>query len=68
MNHERRILLDGCADGVWKAGLGEGHGNAAVGDVASGAEQSLIGERGQQFVQIGFSIEIERWRLAPEAA
>ncbi len=39
MDHERLLLLDGCADLVGKCRLREGDGHAAVGDVAGGVEQ-----------------------------
>ena len=51
MDHERLILLDGCADALGKCSLGQGYGDAAVGDVAGGTEQLALGEHGQQLVQ-----------------
>ena len=68
MNHQRLILLDGGADALWECGLGQGNGDAAVGDVARGVEQLALGQHGKQRVQIGFGVEIERRRLAPDAA
>ena len=53
---------------LWECGLRERHGNAAVGDVARGADELAPGEHGQQIVQAGLGVEIERGRLAPQAA
>jgi hypothetical protein len=62
------ILLDGGADSFGKGGLRQGNSDAAVGDVAGGAKQLALGQDGQQRVQIGFGVEIERRRLCPRAA
>ena len=62
------VLFDGRADADGECGLGEGNGDAAVRDVAGGVNQLALGQDGEQGVEIGFGIEIERRRLAPDAA
>ena len=69
MRHQRRILLDGCADAFGECGLRQGDGDAAVGDVARGTDAACaIGQHGQQLCRSGLGLEIERRRRAPEAA
>ena len=68
MNHEGLVLLDGSADILWKSGLGQGYREAAVREVAGGTEQLMVGEDGEQGVEIGFGVKVKRRRLAPQAA
>ena len=62
------ILLDGCADAQWESGLGKRNGDATVGKISGRADELALGQDGEQRVQIGFRFEVERWRLAPNAA
>ena len=51
---------------LWRSSLREGDGDAAVGDIARGVHELALGEHGKQVVQLGFGVEIERRRRAPE--
>jgi hypothetical protein len=68
MHHERLFLLDDRANGKRECSLCKRHGDAAIGDVARRAEEPAIGEHGEQRVQVGLGVKVDRWRLAPHAA
>ena len=68
MNHERLLLLDRRADPLGESRLRKSNSDTAVGDVARGAKQLACGQNLQKDLQIGLGVNIERWRLAPNAA